>query len=146
MDLHDFVPTYKIFLWEAKDEKKRSGSIFHFNTHFSFFLSFNWFFSYTRKIDHSHLPDLIVDKFELTPKYAILGEPYKINIRFKEYPRLTKSPWIEVVRENTFAPALLRSTRKFSIPPQWKSSSPEITINYDAEQLIDIAVQHNRKK
>jgi len=95
--------------------------------------------------DNSHLPDLIVDKFELIPKYAILGEPYEIKIWFKEYPRLAKSPLIEVVKENTFAPALLRSTREFSVPTQWKSHSPEITINYDAERLIDITVQQKKK-
>lgn len=95
--------------------------------------------------DNSHLPDLIVDKFELIPKYAILGEPYKIKIWFKEYPKLAKSPWTEVVKENIFAPALLRSTRKFSIPTQWKSSSPGIIINYDAEQLVDITVQQKKK-
>jgi hypothetical protein len=95
--------------------------------------------------DNSHLPDLIVDKFELIPKYAILGEPYTIKIWFKEYPGLAKSPWIEVVKENTFAPALLRSTRKISIPTQWKSHSPGITINYDAERLIDITVQQKKK-
>ena len=95
--------------------------------------------------DTSHLPDLIVDKFELIPKYAILGEPYAINIWFKEYPRLAKSPWVEVLRENIFAPALLRSTRKFSIPTQWRSNTPEITISYDAEQLVDVKVQQKKK-
>lgn len=95
--------------------------------------------------DNSHLPDLIIDKFELVPKYAILGEPYTIKIWFKEYPRLAKSPRVEVVKENIFAPALLRSTRSFSIPTQWKSYSPGITINYDAEQLIDITVQQKKR-
>jgi hypothetical protein len=95
--------------------------------------------------DTSHLPDLIVDRFELIPKYARLGEPYKIKIWFKEYPVLAKSPWVEVVRENTFAPALLRSTRKFSIPTQWKSYDPGITITYDAEKLVDITVQQKKK-
>lgn len=95
--------------------------------------------------DNSNLPDLIIDKFELVPKYAILGERYTIKIWFKEYPRLVKTPWAKVVKENIFAPALLRNTSKFPIPTQWKSSSPEITINYDAEQIIDMTVQQKKR-
>ncbi len=95
--------------------------------------------------DSSHLPDFIVDRFELIPKYAILGEPYQVQIWFKEYPRLAKSPWVEILKENVFAPALLRSTRKSSIPTRWKSHSPEITISYEAERLIDIEVQQKKK-
>jgi hypothetical protein len=95
--------------------------------------------------DTSHLPDFVVDKFELIPKYAFLGEPYEIRIWFKEYPRLGKSPWVEIVRENTLAPALLRRTDKKAIPVTWKSNSPEITVSYAAEQLIDISVQQKKR-
>lgn len=95
--------------------------------------------------DNSHLPDFVVDRFVLIPKYAILGQPYKMEIWLKEYPRLSKTPWIQVVTENTAAPALLRTTRKYSIPAQWASRTPAITIDYPADQLVDIRVQQRKK-
>jgi hypothetical protein len=95
--------------------------------------------------DTSHLPDFVVDKFELVPKYAILGEAYEIRIWFKEYPRLGKTPWVEIVRENIFAPALLRRLDKKAIPVKWSANSPEITVQYAAEQLVDVSVQQKKR-
>ncbi len=98
-----------------------------------------------KPIDNSHLPDLIIDRFELIPQYATMSEPYQIKIWFKEYPILVKSPRVKIVRKNIFAPALLINSREFSIPTQWKSYNPGITISYDAEKQIDIKVQQKKR-
>ena len=95
--------------------------------------------------DNDHLPDLLVERFELVPKYAILGEPYKINIWFKQYRRLPKTLWVQAVKENIFAPALLKTTRKYPIPTQWRERAPEIVIEVPAEQIVDMKVQQKKR-
>ncbi len=94
---------------------------------------------------NDHLPDLIVERFELFPKYAILGESYKIKVWFKEYPRLPKTAWVQAVKENVFASALLRTTRKYPIPVKWRANEPGIIIDVPAEEIVDMKVQQKKR-
>ncbi len=95
--------------------------------------------------DTSHPPDFLVEKFELEPKYAILGKPYKIHVWLKEYRQLSKTPWVDAVRENVFAPALLKRFDRVPIKKKWWPNSPEITISYAAEEIVDMKVQQKKR-
>ena len=94
----------------------------------------------------NNLPDFIIDRCETSPQSAILGQPYKLKVWFKQYPDLSIAPKLSNKIINIFAPALLvKLINGGYLPKVWNPNSPQLTFDIPADNIIDITKQQKKK-